>query len=85
MNETTKFVIIEESVIASWTKDIFTFALMVGMFYLNFRFCGGSTVFNLTIALCLFILAVGVSQRKKRTLDEAITDLATIKAKRGGK
>jgi hypothetical protein len=74
-----EYIVIREGVAQSWAKDIFTFVMLGGLFYLNAAFCGESTVINVTIAFCFIILCVGIGNRKALSLDEAIAKLQAMK------
>jgi hypothetical protein len=65
-----KFVYIRESVLESIFKDTYTFGCMFALWYLNHRFCGGSWIINLTVAI-MVLFCVHSLYRKKYTSKEA--------------
>jgi len=74
-----EYIVIREGVIHSWAKDVFTFVMLGGLFYLNAAYCGGSTVINLTIAICFILVSIGISNRKPLSLEEALEKLHAMK------
>ena len=79
MNKNNKiFVIINETVLASLIKDIFTFLIFTGLLYFNHKILSGSTVVDiLFILLILMNLSVKKSgQCFEGTREEAIKFLS---------
>lgn len=79
MNKNNKiFVIINETVLASIIKDIFTFSIFAGLLYFNHKTLSGSTVVDvLFILLILMNLSVKRSKRCfEGTREEAIKFLS---------
>ena len=80
MNE-YKYAIIKEPIWKSVFKDVATFGCMFAMFYLNHRFCGGSKIVNISVALFIFFYLYGMMFRHYKTIPEAKEELARLEEK----
>ena len=59
MKQEKLIIIIEESLVSSIVKDIFTFILFGGLMYFNHRYLSGSTFIDFLFIVCVIMLLVG--------------------------
>lgn len=52
-------IVIEESLIGSVIKDVFTFGMFAGLLYFNHEYLGGSTIIDLAFVICVIIFLLG--------------------------
>ena len=73
--KTDTTVIIQESVLESWFKDIVSIGLLFAMYYLNHTYTDGAWLidFTTTIFFIAILVARGNKTRKSMTLDETIS------------
>jgi hypothetical protein len=73
-----KVLLIKEPVWKSVIKDTYTFGCLFAMFYLNHKFCGGSTIINIAILLMIIPVACSSLRRNSYTIAEAKEELARL-------
>ena len=74
-----KVIRIHESLLQSIVSDFITFGIMFSLWFLNHRFCGGSWIIDLCVALFVIISCIGKAQ-KKYTVKSAIEFLKSEEA-----
>jgi len=73
-------IIINESLIESIGKDLFTFGSLIFCYIFNYQYLGNSTVISITISICFFFFVWGrASSRKSLSIDEAIKKLEAMR------
>jgi len=75
-----EIIIINESLIESIGKDLFTFGSLIICYIFNYQYLGNSTVISITISICFFsfVLANGPFG-KSLSIDEAIKKLEAMR------
>jgi len=73
-------IIINESLIESIGKDLFTFGSLIFCYIFNYQYLGNSTVISITISICFFFFVLGRGlTRKSFSIDEAIKKLEAMR------
>ena len=75
-----EIIVIEEGVIASIIKDVFTFGMFAGLFYFNHEYLAGALVLDLFFALIVVMFLTGRSSKQFKRFNsykEATKYLAT--------
>ncbi len=71
-------ILLKESLLVSWGRDLFTFGWLLGGLWLNHNYLGGSVVITVTLCIGLFVFAA--SHNKSRlTIDQALEKLQAMK------
>jgi hypothetical protein len=55
----------KESVISSLTKDIFMFLMLTGLFFVNYKYLGDSSIIKIIFTVFFILSGIGISQRSK--------------------
>ena len=58
-----EYVVINESVIRSITKDAFLFGTLFLFYWLNYNYLGNNTIVTVTISICFFLAAMGYAKK----------------------
>ena len=81
MSERKQIVIVEESVVSSLIKDIFTFTLFGGLLFFNHKYLSGSTLIDVLFIICIILLLAGRASKDvfKGSKEDAIKWLERAK------
>lgn len=63
-----EYVIINESVIRSITKDAFLFGTLFLFYWLNYNYLGNNTIVTITISICFFLAALGFAKKYDKSM-----------------
>jgi len=63
-NKITEVVILQESVIASWAKDIVTFAMFAGTMYFNHRVLSGNGWVDVLLLIMVMLWLAGLNSSR---------------------
>jgi hypothetical protein len=61
----------KESVISSLTKDIFMFLMLTGLFFVNYKYLGDSSILKIIFTVFFILSGIGISQRSKEFTSKA--------------
>jgi hypothetical protein len=76
-------IIIRESVLVSWAKDVFTWGCLFAMYWLNHKYLGGAWVVDVTTSFAVLIMALSIAiKRTTYTVDDAIKKLESLRGRR---
>ena len=75
-----EIVVIKESLFVSWIKDLFTFGLLFGLWYLNHTFLDSGWMIDFIVAFLVFMGALSF-RNKKLTIEEAKKELDRLSIK----
>ena len=76
---------VKESIFLSIIKDIFTFGLLFFLYWLNYSFLGNSRIIIVVISFYILIGALGVAQKKYRSIAEMKVELARLEKEEAAK
>ena len=79
--ETTKVIIIKETIIKSIIKDIFTLGSLLVACMMNYMFCGGSYIISGLFVIIFFLYLITVGEKRKMTISEAKEYLKKLEVK----
>lgn len=63
-----EYVIINESVVRSITKDVALFGTLFLFYWLNYTYLGNSTIITVTLSICFFLAVFGFAKKQEKSL-----------------
>jgi hypothetical protein len=72
-------ILIRESLLLSWGRDLVTFGWLLGGLWLNHNHLGGHWMVTLTLCIGLFAFGMSSVRSKAQTVEEAIKSLEAMR------
>lgn len=74
-----KVIIIKETLLVSWMKDLVTFGWLLGGQFLNYTYLGNSWIVTLTLCISIFAFAMAKGKDLELTPEDAIEQLKKMR------